>query len=336
MQYKVSIVIIARNEENAIAVCIKAAQNAADEIGGAEIFLADSASTDKTAEIAKSMGVCVLPLLTDWVLSASAGRFVGSHFAEGDFILFIDADTLVYKGFLPRAIAHLEANPKIAGVNGYLHDTDENGNVLNNIEKKFADVTNIDWLRGPCCFYRATALKAVGSFNPYLTSEEEAELGLRLYKNGWQLQILPFPMAHHTRCANEKNVTSIFVNYKRQFLARRLGGLTKSVGYAFKGGYGLIFCWTRLKTTILFSIWILIMLCGLMLPDFLFPKSIFTLSLLLGIAMVLVKKRSVFETFAFFVLKTLSILNLIVGIGQISFKSPNDYPLSKITPMKNP
>ena len=89
MKNTVSIVIIGRNEEQSIEQCLTAAIAAADQIGGAEMIFVDSASTDNTAAIVQSYGVRVLSLKPEWKLTPSAGRFVGSHYAEGDFILFI-------------------------------------------------------------------------------------------------------------------------------------------------------------------------------------------------------------------------------------------------------
>ncbi len=85
MNEKVSIVIIGRNEERSIGKCLSAALSAAEQIGGAEIIFVDSASTDNTVSIVQSYGVRVLSLKPEWKLTPSAGRFVGSHYAQGDF-----------------------------------------------------------------------------------------------------------------------------------------------------------------------------------------------------------------------------------------------------------
>jgi glycosyltransferase involved in cell wall biosynthesis len=154
MKNNVSIVIIGRNEEQGIGKCLDAALAAGDQIGGAEIIFVDSASTDDTVSVVQSYGVRVLSLKPEWKLTPSAGRFVGSHYAQGDFILFVDADTLVYKDFLPAALDHFQNNPDVGGINGRLDDTNEDGEILSGIEERFDDVTDVQWLRGPCCFYR--------------------------------------------------------------------------------------------------------------------------------------------------------------------------------------
>src|SRR5687767_9011906 len=176
---KLSIVIIGRNEQGSIGKCIEAAKAAAEQVGGAEIIYVDSHSTDNTVSVVEAYGVRVLPLSSDLQPSPSAGRFVGSHQARGEFILFLDADTLIYRDFLPKALEYFEADPSVGGINGYIDDLNEAGEPLSGIEPRSASVVDIQWLRGPCCFYRREALLQADSFNPHLACEEEAELGLR-------------------------------------------------------------------------------------------------------------------------------------------------------------
>lgn len=330
MKNKVSIVIIGRNEERGIGRCLEAAQAAAEQIGGAEIIFVDSASTDNTVSIVQSYGVRVLQMKPEWKLSPSAGRFVGSHYAQGEFILFIDADTLVYKDFLPAAIEHFENNPKLSGVNGFIDDLDENGKLVADFEERYEGVTDIQWLRGPCCFYRKKALSEVGSFNPHLAVEEEAELGLRLIKKGWKLQIISIPMACHTRCFHMQTFQSLFAIVKRDIVTGRLGAFTNTTAYAFKEGNGLAFCWLRMKTMIVFLVWLLLSPLCLILPEFFNPKVVFPLSFALGLLFIYRKKRSIYQTALFITNKAISFFDILAGLHKINLKDQNAYPLDVI------
>jgi glycosyltransferase involved in cell wall biosynthesis len=327
MNHKVSIVIIGRNEERGIGECISAAQMAADQIGGAEIIYVDSASTDKTVAVAESFGVRVLSLKPDWKLSPSAGRFVGSTRAQGDFILFVDADTLVYRDFLPAALEHFRNNADVGGINGRLDDLNENGELLTDVEERFDEATSVEWLRGPCCFYRRRALRESGSFNPHLAIEEEAELGLRLVKNGWKLQIIPVQMACHTRCYHGQTFKSIISTFRRDIAAGRLGEMTNTIACAFHEGYGTAFCWLRLKTTIIFLGWLILLSTCFFLPQFPFPKTVFTAIFILGLLAVFRKKRSFRQTLLFIPAKILCLVDVLAGFHKINLKSPRSYPL---------
>ena len=330
MNHKVSIVIIGRNEERGIGKCIGAALDAAEQVGGAEVIFVDSASTDNTVSIVKSFGVRVLSMKPDWKLSPSAGRFVGSHYAKGDFILFVDADTLVYKNFLPVALEHFRQNPDVGGINGFLDDLNENGELLTDVEERFDDATDVKWLRGPCCFYRREALLAVGSFNPHLAMEEEAELGLRLVKNGWRLQIIPFPMACHTRCYHCQTIKSLISTFKRDVVTKRLGEITRTIAYAFKQGNGLLFCWLRLKTTIIFLGWLFLLSACFFLPEYFYPRTVFFLFFIIGGFTIFRKKRSLKQALLFIPAKLLIFVDVLAGLHKISLKNPNFYSLDVI------
>ncbi len=327
MNSKVSIVIVARNEEAKIAECIKAAGEAASQIGGAEIIVADSASTDKTVEIALKMGAKVLRLKPDWELSASAGRHIGTHYATGEYILFIDADTLVYEGFLAPATAAFTRDEKLAGVCGFLDDANEGIDELLVFEDRFEVATDIKWMRGGCCFYRRKAILEVGSFNPYLLTEEEADIGLRLTRAGWKLQILPVPMAVHTRCTEDLSGKSILSHLSRNLFAGRFGGTTRTVGYAFKNGYGLAFCRLRMPTAIFFVLWFCVILATFVSP-FGGPSYFAAFYIFfLGLVAIIFKKGNVPKTFLFFVLKLIYLVNLLLGISKLKFTSVKNYPL---------
>ncbi|MDQ4123393.1 MAG: glycosyltransferase [Acidobacteriota bacterium] len=330
MKHKVSIVIIGRNEERSLGKCLDAAQAAAEQIGGAEIIFVDSASTDNTVAVAQSYGVRVLSLKPDWQLCPSAGRFVGSQYAKGDFILFVDADTLVYRNFLPVALEYFEQNPQVGGINGYLDDLNENGELLENVEERYETAADVKWLRGPCCFYRKSALLEVGSFNPYLAMEEEAELGLRMIKKGWTLRQIPISMACHTRCYHCQTVKSVVTTFKRDIVSKRLGEITKTIAYAFKEGNGLIFCWLRLKTTIIFLGWLLLLGLSLLLPEVFYPKTIFALIFILPLLAIFGKKRSLSQTLLFIPAKLINFIDVLSGFHKISFKNAAFYPLDVI------
>jgi glycosyltransferase involved in cell wall biosynthesis len=330
MNHKVSIVIIGRNEERAIGECLGAAHLAAEQIGGAEIIFVDSASTDNTVGIAQTFGARVLSLKPDWKLSPSAGRFVGSHYAQGDFILFIDADTLIYRDFLPAAIEFFENNAEVGGVNGRLDDLNETGELLTGVEERFDDAADVKWLRGPACFYRRKALLEAGSFNPHLAMEEEAELGLRLVKNGWKLKIIPVPMACHTRCYHLQTFKSIVSAFRRDIVSGRLGEITNTIACAFREGCGLAFCWLRLKTTIVFLFWLFLLSTCAFLPEFLYPKTAFSTIIILGLLAIFRKKRSVGQTLLFIPAKILCLVDVLAGFHKINIKSPDSYPLDAV------
>ena len=325
MKHNLSIIIIGRNEEQSIAKCIGAAQAAAEQIDGSEIIFVDSASTDDTVSVVRSLGVKIVSMPPDVKLCPSAGRFVGAQYAHGEFILFLDADTLIYKDFLSAAIEHFRLDPSLGGVNGRIDDLDENGKVIDGYEERFDDIADVKWLRGPSCFYRKEALVAAGSFNPNIAMEEEAELGLRVIRAGWKLRIIPFPMACHTRCYHVETFSGMISTFKRDLVSGRLGEMTKTIVYAFKAGNGLTFCWLRLKTTIVFLVWLILLSLCLLLPESVNPKLILALLGGFGILAIFEKKRSLLLSLLFIPNKILCLVDLLAGIHKISLSDSGCY-----------
>lgn len=105
-----SVCIIARNEATNIASCLDALLR----IPEAEIIVADTGSTDGTAEIAGEKGARVVSF--DWTDDFSAARnFAASH-ASHDLILAVDADEVLTDADLPLFAARVREHPDAVGM----------------------------------------------------------------------------------------------------------------------------------------------------------------------------------------------------------------------------
>lgn len=194
-----TVIIIGRNEELHIERTLQSVLKGTSEIHDVEIMYVDSASTDRTLEIAAAYPVKILKLKSYWPLSASAGRYVGSLNSNSQYILFIDGDTVLFKSWLKRGLQIMEDNSQIAGLAGMVHEiceSDEGKPIKlykNRHERKkdFMSVHNF----GGIGLYRSSILEQVGTFNPYLSVDEERELGMRIRKAGYELIQILQPMA---------------------------------------------------------------------------------------------------------------------------------------------
>ena len=113
-----SVVVVAKNEEKNIARCIESVLNCTEYIKNKEVLLVDSYSSDKTVEIAKQYHINIIQLGKDWPHSPSAGRFTGVNNVIGKYILIIDGDMELQKGWVEYALKYLEENSKVAAVVG--------------------------------------------------------------------------------------------------------------------------------------------------------------------------------------------------------------------------
>ena len=123
---EVTIIVPARNEEASLADCL---QSLVTQTGvNCEIIVVDDASTDRTREIAEGFAVVQAnarvsvrvispgPLPPGWTGKNNAA-VAGANVAQGEWLLFTDADTVHLPGSLARALA--EAKQEKADLQSY-------------------------------------------------------------------------------------------------------------------------------------------------------------------------------------------------------------------------
>jgi glycosyltransferase involved in cell wall biosynthesis len=103
----ISFVVPAYNEEKCLAATLASIHEAARQCGAEyEIVVADDASTDNTAEIARQAGARVVHVEHRQI---SRTRNAGAREARGDRLIFVDADTRVNAALIAEAGAALDA-----------------------------------------------------------------------------------------------------------------------------------------------------------------------------------------------------------------------------------
>jgi glycosyltransferase involved in cell wall biosynthesis len=110
---KVSIVIPAHNEESYLRETLQAA--CAQDFPDFEVIVVDNASSDRTAEIARSFPVKVVREERKGILFA---RERGRKEAEGDLIAQLDADSRPPPSWLKRGAAYFQ-DPDVVAVSGF-------------------------------------------------------------------------------------------------------------------------------------------------------------------------------------------------------------------------
>jgi glycosyltransferase involved in cell wall biosynthesis len=104
---QLSFVVPAWNEERWLGGALAAIDAAATALGRPfEVIVADDASTDRTAAIARAAGAVVVPVSHRQI---AATRNSGARAARGDYLIFVDADTTVNAAAVRGAVAALDA-----------------------------------------------------------------------------------------------------------------------------------------------------------------------------------------------------------------------------------
>jgi glycosyltransferase involved in cell wall biosynthesis len=103
----ISVLIIAKNEEDVIEDAIKSVQDLADEV-----VVVDGGSTDKTVDISQKLGA---KILRNKFRDFSDQRNLAASVAKGDILFYLDADERATPKFINELKQRLELEPETAG-----------------------------------------------------------------------------------------------------------------------------------------------------------------------------------------------------------------------------
>jgi glycosyltransferase involved in cell wall biosynthesis len=106
--FKISSVIIAKNEEANIARCIESQLDCIDEI----IVLVDITSTDRTFEIAKSYSKVIVQAV-NW-MGYSATKEYGVSLSSNDWVFWIDADEAITRELSNEILIFKKNSPRFS------------------------------------------------------------------------------------------------------------------------------------------------------------------------------------------------------------------------------
>lgn len=187
----VSIVITTKNAEEFIADCIKSIINSnyIAKGGKIEIIVVDNHSTDKTVEIANSLGAKTFIKGPE----RSAQRNYGVEKSDGVIIGVLDTDMTLSENVISECVKIFEHNEKIKALyipekifgNGFF-------NKVRNFERSFYNATAIDGVR----FFRKEDFLKIGGYDISLNGTEDWDLDRRI-KNIGKVSIIKSPLFHH-------------------------------------------------------------------------------------------------------------------------------------------
>lgn len=240
-----SVVLITKNQAWNVSRLIESVLEAISPLSSAEVTLVDSASTDETVELARRYPISVLRLPGEQPLSPAIGRYVGYKHAKSEYILFLDGDTRLVPGWLPRALRTLQENPRAGAVTGRVINLPTSAvaeeptpPVLKSLRETPREVLWGSYGGGGAALYRRSVLEQVGTFNPYLCGDEEPELGLRIRQAGYSFLEVDYPIVHHYNDAPVA-FSTVLSRRSRKFLL----GIGQGARYNLRSK--LLWCWLK-------------------------------------------------------------------------------------------
>jgi len=198
----ISVVVIGKNEGARLNQCMESIR-ASLSILAHEIIYVDSRSTDDSIARAKAHGARCF-ILSAEKTTAGLGRYIGTKEARGEYILFLDGDMQLQKGFCEKAMMAM-AQRGYDGCTGIRKDVyHKNGEIVSENENYFGcKAERIVPEFGGALFIKKEALEKAGGWSPDTIACEEAELHARLTAHRLQIAELPVNMIIHTDTVRE-------------------------------------------------------------------------------------------------------------------------------------
>ncbi len=226
-----------------------------------KIIVADSLSTDNTQQLASAKGVTVVSLTQPADRCCGVGHQLGYLYSEGEYLLLMDGDMELEKGFIDSAVTFLEAHPEYAGVAGTVEMDDAANYEFKSRKQRLHEIYPIgdcDHLGGGG-LYRRVAIEKIGYLtNRNLHAFEEAELGMRLLHAGYKLYRLDVPYFSHT----SHNMSTF-----KLLMYRWRSGYNQATGELLRSAWGrpyLSHVLRMVKNEIIFSIYMFLLLVSIL------------------------------------------------------------------------
>ncbi len=199
----ISIIVPVYNGEKFLAVCLDALKSTSYQ--QYEVIVVDDCSTDDSARISREKGAVVLKMPRQ---SGPAGaRNFGAHEANGEILLFVDADVVVKFDTVERVSGDF-VDPQIAAVFGSYDDEPAETNFISQYKNLFHHFVHqqgsteaVTFWAG-CGAVRRDVFLAVDGFNAEWYPRpaiEDIELGYRLRAKGYRILLDKELQAKHLK-----------------------------------------------------------------------------------------------------------------------------------------
>ncbi|HSL43679.1 MAG TPA: glycosyltransferase [Anaerolineales bacterium] len=201
---KLSVVIPVHNGGNDLRRCLEALMDSTRLPD--ELIIVDDASTDDSAQFASQFGV-VLSSQSSLPVGPARCRNRGVAHAQGEIVVFLDADVMVHRNALAVIEGHFRNHPEIAALFGSYDDDPPHRSWISlykNLQHHFVhhhsrrDASSF-WT-GAGAIRRDVFLRLSGFNESYSRpSIEDIELGVRLKRAGYRIRLCPDVQVTHLK-----------------------------------------------------------------------------------------------------------------------------------------
>lgn len=194
---RIGVVAIGRNEGERLRQCLRSVP------AGTPVAYVDSASSDGSADFARSVGALVVELDLATPFTAARARNAGleallSEWPELEFVQFVDGDCEFEAGWLDAAAAFLDEEPSVAAACGRRRERFPDRSLYNRMcDNEWNTPVGEAVACGGDAMFRTAALAQVRGYDAAIVAGEEPELCHRLRGIGWRIWRIDRPMTIH-------------------------------------------------------------------------------------------------------------------------------------------
>ncbi|HRO41851.1 MAG TPA: glycosyltransferase [Flavipsychrobacter sp.] len=240
---KISVIIVNYNVKYFLEVCLHATLRALEGIEG-EVFVVDNNSHDGSIELVKAKFPSVILIENKENIGFGRANNQAVALAKGEYILFLNPDTVLPEDFFSKSVSYLDAHPEAGGLGPRL--IDGKGKFAPDAKKSFPSLSvalfkgtginklfpkspyfnkyyavhigefetaEVDALSGCCMMMRKEAMKkAGGAFDEdYFMYFEDGDLCYRIRKAGFVNVYYPEVTVIHYKGESTKKTTLSYV-----------------------------------------------------------------------------------------------------------------------------
>lgn len=235
---KLTIIILNHNTRELLSDCLKSIKN--NSIGvNYEVVVSDNASTDGSPEMVKK-NFSWAKLIEGPNISFSNGNNRANKIVEGEYVLFLNSDTIVHKNTLSKCLKYFDSNNGIGALTCKL--ILENGDLDKDARRRFPTpwisfnrlflrngkeywyedispdiIHEVDAIEGAFFLTRKSILDKIGWLDEkFIFDGEDLDLSFQIKKAGYKIIYYPEVYITHIKKGSRSKLTDIQIKRKME------------------------------------------------------------------------------------------------------------------------
>ena len=248
---RIAVVILNWNTEGFLRKFLPGLVRSVETVHGAEVVVADNASTDGSVQVVRELFPDVEILVFERNLGFTGGyneafRLLEQSHPEMEYFLLINSDIEVGQGWLEPLVEWMDTHPECGACAPKLHSWQQRdmfeyagaaggfidkygypfcrGRVLKTLERdmgQYDSPAEVFWATGACLMVRSELWKRLGGLDSrFFAHMEEIDLCWRMKLEGYSVNVVPSSMVWHVGGGTlpASSPMKLFLNYRNNLL----------------------------------------------------------------------------------------------------------------------